>query len=148
MADTSGPHAPQHTMLPCPSLFSTVCSNSCPLNWWWHPTNLILSPLLLLSLIFASIRVFSNESALCIRWPKYRGFSLSISHSNEHSVLIALISLLYKGLKSLLQHHNLKKSFLWHSAFFMAQLSHPYMTTGNHSLECMDLCQQSDVCAF
>ena len=79
-----------HSLLKLMSIESVMPSN-----------NLILSPRLLLPLIFASIRVFSNESALCIWWPKYWVFSLSISHSNEHSVLIALI-LLYKGLKSLL----------------------------------------------
>ena len=86
--------------------------------------------------IFPSIRVFSNESALCIRWPKYWSFSLSISPSNEYSGLISfrmdwLDLLAVQGtLKSLLQHHSSKASILWCSAFFMVQLSHPYMTTG------------------
>ena len=95
-------------------------------------------PLLLLPSIFPSIRVFSNESALHIRWPKYRNFSFSISHSNEHSGLISfrmdwldLDLLAVQGtLKTLLQHHSSKASILWHSAFFIGQLSHPYMTTG------------------
>ena len=112
-------------------------------------------PLLLLPSIFPSIRVFSNELALCIRWPKYWSFSFSISPFSEYSGLISfrkdwLDLLVVPGtLKSLLQHHYLKPSILWRSAFFKVQLSHPYMTTGkNHSFDYMDLCQQSDVSAF
>ena len=92
--------------------------------------------LLLPPSIFPSIRVFSNESALRIRWPKYWSFSSSISPSNEHSGLISfrmdLLGLLaVQGtLECLLQHHSSKASILWHSAFFIVQLSHPYMTTG------------------
>ena len=92
-------------------------------------------PLLLLPSIFPRIRVFPSESFLLIRWPKYRSFSLSISPSNEYSGLISfrinwLDLLAVKGiLKSLLQHHSLKASILRRSAFFMVQLSHPYMTT-------------------
>ena len=93
-------------------------------------------PLLLLSSIFPSIRVFSNESALRIRWPKYYSFSFNISPSNEHPGLISfrmdwLDLLAVQGtLKSLLQHHSSKASVLRRSAFFIVQLSHPYMTTG------------------
>ena len=93
-------------------------------------------PLLLLPSVFPSIRVFSNESALCIRWPKYWSFHFSISPSNEHPGLISfrmnwLDLLAVQGtLKSLLQHHSSKASLLRHSAFFTVQLSHPYMTTG------------------
>ena len=92
-------------------------------------------PLLLLTSIFPSIRVFSNESTLLIRWRKDWSFSFSISPSNEHPELISLrmdwLNLLaVQGtLKSLLQHHSSKASILWHSAFFTVQLSHPYMTT-------------------
>ena len=92
------------------------------------------SPPSLLPSIFPSIRIFSNESALHIRWPNY--WSFSISPSTEYSGLISfridwLDRLAVQGtLKSLLQHHNLKAPILWHSAFFMVQLSHPYMTTG------------------
>ena len=92
--------------------------------------------LLLLPPIPPSIRVFSNESTLCMRWPKYWSFSLSISPSNEHSGLISfrmnwLDLLAVQGtLKSLLQHHSSKASILRRSAFFTVQLSHPYMTTG------------------
>ena len=93
-------------------------------------------PLLLLPLIFLSIRVFSNDSALCIRWPKIWSFSFNISPSNEHLGLIYfrmdwLDLLAVQGtLKSLLQHHSSKASILLHSAFFIVKLSHPYMTTG------------------
>ena len=94
-----------------------------------HP----LSPLVFLPTIFPSSRVLSNELALCIRWPNCWGFSISLS--NEYSGLlplglIGLISLQSKELKSLLLHHSSKASVLWHSAFFMVQLSHPYMTAG------------------
>ena len=101
------------------------------------PSNhLILCCLLLLPSIFPSIRVFSNESALCIKWPKYWSFSFNISHSNEHPGLISfrmdwLDLLAVQGtLKGLFQHHSSKASILWCSAFFRVQLSHPYMTTG------------------
>ena len=102
------------------------------------PSNhlILCSPLLLLPSIFPSIRVFSNESALCLRWPNYWNSSLSISPSNEHSGLISfrmdrLDLLAVQGtLKSLLQHHSSKASILLHSAFFLVQLSHSYMTTG------------------
>ena len=93
-------------------------------------------PLLLSPWIFPSIRVFSNESVLRIRWPKYWSFSFNISPSNEHPGLISfrmdwLDLLAIQGtLKSLLQHHSSKASILWCSAFFIVQLSHPYMTTG------------------
>ena len=100
------------------------------------PNHLILCrPLLLLPSIFPGIRVFSNESALCIRWPKYWSFSFKISPSNKHPGLISFMMdwldlLAVQGtLKSLLQHHSSKVSILWHSAFFIVQLSHPYMTT-------------------
>ena len=100
-------------------------------------------PLLLLPSIFPSIRVFSNDSALRIRWPKCWSFSFSISPSNEYSRLISFTMdwfdlLAAQGaLKSLLQHHSSKGSVLWHSAFFMVQLSHDYWK--NHSFEYMDL---------
>ena len=102
------------------------------------PSNhlILCSSLFLLPTIFPSIRFFSNESVLCIRWPKYWSFSFSISPSNEYSGLISfrmdwLDLLAVQGtLKSLLQHHSSKATILWHSAFFIVQLSHPYMTTG------------------
>ena len=102
------------------------------------PSNhlILCHPLFLLPTIFSSIRLFSNESGLRIRWPKYWSFSFSISPSNEHPGLISfrmdwLDFLAVQGaLKSLLQHHSSKASILWCSAFFIIQLSHPYMTTG------------------
>ena len=102
------------------------------------PSNhlILCHPLLLPPSIFPSIRVFSNESVLCIRWPKYWSFSFSISPSHEYSGLIFfrmdwLDLLAVQGtLKSLLQHHSIKSSILQCSAFFIVQLSHPYMTTG------------------
>ena len=101
------------------------------------PSNhlILCHPLLLLPSIFPSIGVFSKQSVLCIRWTKYWSFSFSISPSNEYSGLISfrmdwLDLLAVQGtLNSLLQHHSSKASILWHSAFFMVQLSHPYMTT-------------------
>ena len=101
------------------------------------PSNQLIPchPLLLPS-IFPSIGVFSNESVLCIIWSKYWSFSFSISPSSEHSGLISFrmdwlyLLAVHWTLRSLLQHHSSKASFLWHLAFFMVQLSHPYMTTG------------------
>ena len=102
------------------------------------PSNrlILCHPLLLSPSIFPSIRVFSNESILPIRWPKYWSFSFSISLSNEYSGLISFrinyfdLLAVQGTLKSLLQHHSSKASILWCSAFFIGQLSHPYMTTG------------------
>ena len=135
MSDSWRPHEPQHNSPPCPSPTPGVYPNSCPLNWWCHPI-ILCHPLLLLPSIFPSIRVFSNESDLHIRWPKYWSFSFNISPSNEHPGLTPfrmdwLGLLAVQGtLKSLLQHHSSKASFFWRSAFFVVQLSHPYMTTG------------------
>ena len=108
-----------------------------------HPLSSPSPPTLNLS----SIRVLSNESALRIRWPKYWSFSFNISPSNEHPGLISLrmdwldLFAVQGTLKTLLQQHSEKPSILWCSAFFIVQLSHPYMTTGkNHSLDEMDIC--------
>ena len=110
---------------------------------------ILCRPLLLLTSIFPSIRVFSNESILYIRWPKYWSFSFSVSPSNEYSGLISFrmdwldLLAVQMTLKSLLQHHNSKASILWRSDFFIVQLSHPYMTTEkNHSFDQTDLCWQ------
>ena len=102
------------------------------------PSNYLIlcCPLLLPPSIFPSIKVFSNESVLHVRWPKYWSFSFHISPTNEHPGLISfrmdwLDLLAVQGtLKSLLPHHSSKASILWHSAFFIVQFSHPYMTTG------------------
>ena len=129
-------HEPQHTRPPCPSPTPKVYPNSSielvmPSN---HP--IFPCPLLLLPSILPNIRVFSNESTLHIRWPKYWSFSFSITLSSEHPGLISfrmdwLDLLAVQGtLKSLLQHHSSKASIFLHSAFFIVQLSGPYVTTG------------------
>ena len=129
---TLWPHGLQHARLPCPSQSPRVCLNSCQLSQWCHPTiSSFVNPFSPFP-VFPSIKVFSNESALCIRWPKYWNFSFSISLSNKYSGLISLridwFNLL--AVQGLLQHHNLKASILQHSAFFMVQFSHLYTTTG------------------
>ena len=102
----------------------------------WSNQLILCCPLLFLPSIFPSIRVFSNESALHIRWPKYWSFSFNLSPFNKHSGLISFrmdwldLLVVLGTLKSLLPHHNSKASILWRSAFFIVQLSHPYMTTG------------------
>ena len=126
-------HELQHARPPCPSPSPKLMS----IELVMPSSHLILChPLLLLPSIPPSIRVFSNESTLRMRWPKYWSFSVSISPSNEHPGLISsrmdwLDLLAVQGtLKSLLQHHSLKASILRRSAFFTVQISHPYMTTG------------------
>ena len=121
-ADFQWPHGLKQARLPCPSPTSGICSNSSPSRWWYHTT--ICCPLPLLPSIFPSLRVFSNESVLCMRWPEYWNFRFSISTSNEYSGLISLridwFDLVVQGaLKSLLQHHSSKASVLQCSAFFM-----------------------------
>ena len=121
------------------------------------PSNhlILCRPLLLLPPIFRSIKIFSNESALCIRWPKYWSFNYNISLSNEHSGLISfrkdwLDLLAVQGtLKSFLQHHSSKASILQCLVFFIVQLWHPYMTTGKAiALTRQNLCWQNNVSAF
>ena len=132
MSNSLRPHGRQHARLPCPSPSAGLMSIESVM-----PSNhlILCHPLLLLPSIFPSIRIFSNESALCIRWPKY--WSFSISPSNEYLQLISFridwfdLLAVQGTLKSLLQHHSSKVSLLQHSAFFMVQLSHPYMTIGN-----------------
>ena len=130
------PHRLQHDRPPCPSPTPRVYSNSCPLSRWCHPTISSCHSLCLLPSIFPSIRVFLNESILHIRWPKYCSFSFSINLSNEYSGLISFrmdwldLHAIQGTLKSLLQHHRSKLSILWGSAFFIVQLSYPYMITG------------------
>ena len=128
------PRGLQHARPPCPSPVPGVCSNSCPLSQWCHPT-ISSSVVPFSSHLQSLIRVFSNESVLHIRWPKYWSFSFSISPSNEHPGVISfrmdwLDLLAVQGtLKSLPQPHSSKASILRCSAFFTVQLSHPYMTT-------------------
>ena len=128
-------HGLQHARPPCPSPTPGGYSNSGPLSWWCHPSHPLSSPSPPPS-IFPSIRVFSNQSVLHIRWSKYWRFSFSSSLSNEYSGVISfridwLDLLAVQGtLKSLFQHHRSKASILQLSVFFMVQLSHPYMTNG------------------
>ena len=137
MSDSLWPHGLQHARFPCPSPTPGACSNSCPSSQQCHPT--ISSSVVPFSSCLHSLPAsgfFSNELALHIRWPKYWSYSFSISPSNEYSGLISfridwLDLLAVQGtLKSLLQHHSSKASILWRSAFFIVQLSHPYMTAG------------------
>ena len=135
MSDSLRTHGPQHSRLLCPLLSPGVCSNSCPLSQWCY---LIISSFatsfsFCLQSFPASIRVFSNELALRIRWPKY--WSFSFSPSNEYSGFISFridcfdILAIQGTLSSLLQNHSLKASVLQYLDFFTVQLSHPYMTT-------------------
>ena len=136
MSNSLRPHESQHARPPCPSPSPGVHSNSHPSSQWCHPAISSCHPLLPLPPIPLSIRVFSNESTLRMRWPKYWNFSFNISPSSEHPGLISfrmdwLDLLAVQGtLKSLLQHHSSKASILGPSPFFTVQLSHPYMTTG------------------
>ena len=130
-----------------PALHYIPFSNSCPLSQWCHPViSSSFSPLLLLPLIFPSIRVFSNELILHIKWPKYWGFTFVISSSNEYSGLISLLS---KGLSRVFS-----STTIWKYQFFKAQpflWSNSHIHTWlleNHSFDYMDFCQQSDVSAF
>ena len=125
MSNSLRRHGLQHARLPCPSPTPGVYSNSCPLSQWCHPTiSSSVVPFSSCPQIPPSIRVFSSESALHIRWPKYWSFSFSISPSNEYSGLISfgmdwLDLLAIQGtLKNLLQHHSSKASILWWSDFF------------------------------
>ena len=130
-------HGLQQARLPCPITNSQSLLKLMSIESVMPCSHLILCrPLLLLPPIPPNIRVFSNESTLCMSWPKYWSFSFSISPSNEYSGLISFridrfdLLAVQGTLKSLLQHHSSKASILWHSAFFTVQLSHPYMTTG------------------
>ena len=136
MSDFLGPYGLQDTRLPCPSPSPEVCSNSGPLRCMLSNHLTLCRLLLLLPSVFPSTRVLSSKLALHIRWPKCWSFSFSISPSNEYSGLISfrmdwLDLLAVQGtLKSVFQHHSSKTLILQHSAFFMVQISHPYMTTG------------------
>ena len=140
MSDSLQPHGPQHARPPCPSPTPGIYLPKLMSIESVMPSNhlILCHPLHLLPSIFLSIRVFSNESALRIRWPKYWSFSFNISPSNEHSGLIFRIDwldlLAVQGtIKSLLQQHSSQASFLQCSAFFIVQLLHSYITTGKTS---------------
>ena len=136
MSDSLGPNGLQHTRPPFPSPTHRAYSDSCQWSRWCHPTISSCRPLLLPPSIFPSIRVFSNVSVLHIRWPSYWRFSFSSNPSSEYSGLISFridwldLFAVQGTLKSLLQLHSSKGSSLWCSAFFIVQLSHPYMTSG------------------
>ena len=135
MSDSLRPHGLQHTRLPCPSPTSRACSNSCPLSRWCHSNHLILChPLLLLSSTLPSIRIFPNESVLCIRWPKYWSFSFSISPSNDIQDCLSLgwtgwISLLSKGHSRFLSTPQFKSTQLLYTPILISV--HDYWK--NHS---------------
>ena len=136
----------------CPSSSPGVCPSSYPFHQWFHSTISSLCCPLLHS-VFPSMKVFSNELAIHIRWPKYWCFSSS--PSNKYSVLISFkidcfdLFVVQGTLKSLLQHHSSKVSILWCSAFFIVQPSQPHVTIGKTcSLNYRDLCWQSDTFAF
>ena len=145
LSNSLWPHWLQHARLPCLSATPGACSNSCPLSQWCHPT-ILCRPLLLSPSIFQSIRVFSSESAICIRWPKYCNFSFSISPSKKYSGLTSFridwwdLLTVQGTLKSFLQHHISKASILQEPAFFMVQFSHPYYK--NHSFGNIELCSK------
>ena len=152
LSDSFRPHGPQHARPPCPSPTPGSLLKLMSIKLVMLSSHLVLCrPLLLLPSIFPSIRVFSSESALCIMWPKYWSFSSRISTSNEYSGLISFridwfdLLAVQGTLNSFLQHHSSKASSLWYSAFFMVQLSHPYMTTGKTvkvkvTQSCLTLC--------
>ena len=136
MSDTLWPHRLQHTRFPCPSPTPGACSNSRSLSVMPSNHLILCWPLLLLPSILPSIRVFSNESALCIRKPKYWSFSFSISLSKDYLGFISFridwfeLLAVQGTLKSLLQHHRSKPLILQLSVFLMVELSHLYLTTG------------------
>ena len=138
MSDSLWLHGLQHARPPCPSPASRAYLYSCPMSWSCHSTISSSCALLLLPSMFPSIRVFSNEWVLSIRWPRYWRFSFRVCPSSEYSGLILfkvdwLDLLAVQGtLKSIVQHHSPKASNLWCSAFFIAQLSHPYITAGKN----------------
>ena len=154
MSNSLWPHGLQHARLPCPSPSPGVCSNSCLLSWWCHRNHLILCcPLLLLPSLFPSIRIFPNESALCVRWPKY--WSFSVSPSNEYSGLISfrmtrLISLQSKDS----QESSPTPQFKSINSLALSLLYGPTLTSTHDSWKCMsgfdytNLCWQSDASAF
>ena len=147
MSDYLWPHELQHSRPPCPSPSPGVHSNSCPSSQWCHPAiSSTVIPFSSCPQSLSSIRVFSKESTLCMRWPKTWSFSFSINPSKEHPGLISirmdwLDLLAVQGtLKSLLQHNSSKASVLQCSDFFIGQLSHLQDYWKHHSFDYMDLC--------
>ena len=134
MSDSLWPHGLQHARLPSPSPTPRACSISCPSSQWCHPPSYALLSLLLLSSVFSGIRVFSSESFVPIRWPKYWSFSFSISPSNEYSGLISIGIDWWISLRSKDSQESSPtpqyKSINSLALSFIVQFSHPYMTTG------------------
>ena len=137
VSDSLRSHGLQHTRPPCPWSTPGVHPNSCPSSWWHHPTiSSSVIPFSSCPQSLPAIGSFQMSQALHIRWPKYWSFSFNISPPNEYSGLISSrmewldLPAVQGTLKSVLQHHSSKALILWHSAFFIVQLSHPYMTTG------------------
>ena len=137
MFDSLQPHELQHARPPCPSPTPRVYSKLMSIESVMPSNHLVLChPLVLLPSIFPSIRVFSNESVICIRWPKYWSLSFSLSPSNEFSRLVSFridwfdLLAVQETIKSFLQHHSSEALVLWCSAFFIVQISLPYMTAG------------------
>ena len=136
MSDTLRCHRLRNARIPHPSLCPGVCSNSCPLSPSCYPTILSSYHSLLKPSMFTSVRIFSNESAICIKWPKYWNCNFGISSSNEESRLISyrIDWFDFPAVQGTLElspaPQNSKASVLWYTFFFMVQLSHPYMTTG------------------
>ena len=155
VSDSLGPDGLQHARLPCLSPTPGACSNSCPSSRWYYPTiSSSVVPFSSCPQSFSASGSFPISRFFSWRGQSIGSFSFNNSRSNEHSGLISFrmdwFDLAVRGaLKSLLQHHSSKASILWHSAFFIVQLSHPCMTTGkNHHLDEMDLCWPSNVSAF
>ena len=154
MSDSLQHQGLQHARFPCLSPSPRVCSNT-SIELVMPSSHLVLCcTLLFLPSIFPSIKIFSNESAICIRWPMYWRFSFSISPSNEYLWFISfridwfdLLSV-QETLKSFLQHHSSKASNLWCSVFFKVQLLHPYLTTEKSVALTKHTFKQSDVSAF
>ena len=138
VSDSLQPHGLQHTRLPCKSITNSWSLLKFMFIKLVMPSNhlILCHPLLLLPSIFPSIRLFSNESVLRMRWPNYWSFIFSISPSNDYSGLVFFrmdwldLLAVQRAFKSLFQHHSSKASILQHSPFFTVQFSHPYMTTG------------------
>ena len=154
VSDSLQPHESQHARPPCPSSTPGAHSNSCPSSRWCHPAISSSASLLLLPPIPSRIRVFSNESTLCMKWPKYWSFSFSISPSKEHPGLISLRMdwldlLLSKGLSRVFSNTTVQKHQFFsaqHSLWLSSPSIHDYWK--NHNFDYMDLCWRNDVSAF
>ena len=154
VSDSLWRHGLQHTRLPCPSPSPEVCPSSCPLHWWCHPAISSSDVLFLLPSVFPSIRDFSNELALLIRWPKYWSFSFSISRSSEYSGSLSLkidwfdLLAVQGTFRSLLQRRSSKALILWCSTFFTVSSHNHTWLLGRPYPWLYRFCRQVDVSAF